>query len=176
MIKWINLGVFDDIATGLETASTTSHPSFQPLRAFEVVGRENVVFQDSYCTQGCFTLQFPNLRSSNPLKLSPFWAISRRPPRTDPIFKIHNQESNMVNSTDLHLSGSPRPSDYALATRNFLPRIILQGQDKQWAPRTRPESFRVGIGRLLIAISEEESPRHLSIINGGFLVLIQAWI
>lgn len=71
MIKCVNLGIFDDINTGLETASTTSHPSFQPLRAFEVVGRENVVFQDSYCTQGCFTLQFPNLRSSNPLKLSP---------------------------------------------------------------------------------------------------------
>ncbi|KAI9649840.1 hypothetical protein NHQ30_002422 [Ciborinia camelliae] len=161
---YFNLETSDDLTSGYQDNGTISHFSpFQPLKALDLVGRDNVVFQDNTHTQGRLTLHFPSLRGSNPLKLSPseklavenYRSLSMRFTTKNPTFSTQ-QIYICLGAQDpliMHLL-------LAISFRD----LFFKDKENNELHDLAQKHFRAGIGRLLTAISEEESPHHLSIM------------
>ncbi|KAM0180829.1 hypothetical protein ACHAPF_002122 [Botrytis cinerea] len=159
-----NLEIFDGLASVNKETCTTSHSSpFQPLRALDLVGRDNVVFQDDYYAQGCVTLHFPNLRHSNPLKLSP--SEKRAVEHYEKTLSLKFTTKNPTWSTQqIYIClGAQDPLIMHLLLAISFRDLYFKDKDNELHDLAQ-KHFRAGIGRLLTAISEEESPHHLSIM------------
>ncbi|KAJ8067733.1 hypothetical protein OCU04_003338 [Sclerotinia nivalis] len=160
-----NLETFDDVASGNERTDTISHHSpFQPLRALDLVGRDNVVFQDNYYAKDCVTLHFPSLRNSNPLKLSP--SEKRAVEHYEKTLSLKFTTKNPTWSTQqIYLClGAQDPLIMHLLLAISFRDLFFKDKDNNELHDLAQKHFRAGIGRLLTAISEEESPHHLSIM------------
>ncbi|KAK6600454.1 hypothetical protein H4I96_07780 [Botrytis cinerea] len=159
-----NLEIFDGLASvNKETCTTSRSSPFQPLRALDLVGRDNVVFQDDYYAQGCVTLHFPNLRHSNPLKLSP--SEKRAVEHYEKTLSLKFTTKNPTWSTQqIYIClGAQDPLIMHLLLAISFRDLYFKDKDNELHDLAQ-KHFRAGIGRLLTAISEEESPHHLSIM------------
>ncbi|KAF7945683.1 uncharacterized protein EAE97_004721 [Botrytis byssoidea] len=159
-----NLEKFDGLAPGNKDTYTTSPSSpFQPLRALDLVGRDNVVFQDDYYAQGCVTLHFPNLRHPSPLKLSP--SEKRAVEHYEKTLSLKFTTKNPTWSTQqIYIClGAQDPLIMHLLLAISFRDLFFKDKDNELHDLAQ-KHFRAGIGRLLTAISEEELPHHLSIM------------
>lgn len=159
-----NLETFDGLASGNENTYTTSPPSpFQPLRALDLVGRDNVVFEDDFYAQGCVTLHFPNLRHPSPLKLS--LSEKRAVEHYEKTLSLKFTTKNPTWSTQqIYIClGAQDPLIMHLLLAISFRDLFFKDKDNELHDLAQ-KHFRAGIGRLLTAISEEESPHHLSIM------------
>ncbi|TGO68939.1 hypothetical protein BOTNAR_0017g00020 [Botryotinia narcissicola] len=170
-----NLETFDGLASGNKDTYTTSPSSpFQPLRALDLVGRDNVVFQDDYYAQGCVTLHFPNLRHPSPLKLSP--SEKQAVEHYEKTLSLKFTTKNPTWSTQqIYIClGAQDPLIMHLLLAISFRDLFFKDKDNEFHDLAQ-KHFRAGIGRLLTAISEEESPHHLSIMAAfWFLYMLES--
>lgn len=160
-----NLDTFDDPSSGHRAIETISHSSnFQPLKAIGLMGQENVVFPDNYYAQGCVTLHFPSLRNSNPLKLTPSEKLAVQHYEKTLSLKFTTKDPTWSTQQIYLCLGAQDPLIMHLLLAISFRDLFFKDKDNNELQDLAQKHFRAGIGRLLTAISEEESPHHLSIM------------
>ncbi|QSZ28772.1 hypothetical protein DSL72_003277 [Monilinia vaccinii-corymbosi] len=160
-----NLEIFNNIAPDNGYISPTSHsPSFQPLKAIDLMSRDDIVFQDNHYNQGYVTLHFPSLRGSNPLKLSASEKLAVEHYRKALSLKFTTKNPAWSTQQIYICLGAQDPLIMHSLLAIFFRGLLFKDNENNELPDLAQKHFRAGIGRLLTAISEEDSPHHLSIM------------
>lgn len=136
----------------------------QPLNAIDCVARDDVVFQDNYYTQGYVTLHFPSLRRSKPLNLSPSEKLAVEHYRKSLSLKFTTKHPTWSTQQIYICLGAQDPLIMHLLLAISFRDLFFQDNENNELHDLAQKHFRAGIGRLLTAISEEDSPHHLSIM------------
>ncbi|KAB8297699.1 hypothetical protein EYC80_001506 [Monilinia laxa] len=158
--------ILDDPSPGNENISPISYPPpFQPLKAIDNVGRDDVVFQDNYYTQGYVTLHFPSLRRSKPWKLSPSEKLAVEHYKKTLSLKFTTKHPTWSTQQIYICLGAQDPLIMHLLLAISFRDLFFQDNENNELHDLAQKHFRAGIGRLLTAIAEEDSPHHLSIMS-----------
>ncbi|RAL65777.1 hypothetical protein DID88_005442 [Monilinia fructigena] len=162
---YFSFDILDEPSPDNENISPISYPPhFQPLKAIDRVGLDDVVFQDNYYTQGYVTLHFPSLRRSKPLKLSPSEKLAVEHYRKTLSLKFTTKHPTWSTQQIYICLGAQDPLIMHLLLAISFRDLFFQDNENNELNDLAQKHFRAGIGRLLIAIAEEDSPHHLSIM------------